>query len=112
FKKLGYHYFYRLVNAMSDVNLPLDSGDFRLIDRHVVDAYKQFHEKNKYVRGIIAWMGFIQVPFYYNRPGRAEGETKYSIKKLLSLASTGMFYFSKKPLKLAVTLGIIGLTVG
>ncbi len=112
FKKLGYHYFYRLVNSMSDVDLPLDSGDFRLLDRHVIDAYKQFKEKNKYVRGIIAWMGFKQVPFYYDRPGRAEGETKYGIGKLLKLASTGMFYFSKKPLKLAVTVGVIALLVG
>lgn len=112
FKKIGYHYFYRLVNYMSDVDLPLDSGDFRLIDRNVLDAYKHFGEKNKYVRGIIAWMGFAQVPFYYNRPGRAEGETKYSIRKLLKLASTGMFYFSKKPLKLALTLGITGLFIG
>lgn len=112
FKKLGYHYFYRLVNSMSDVELPLDSGDFRLLDRHVLDAYREFREKNKYVRGIIAWMGFKQVPFYYNRPGRAEGETKYSIRKLLNLASTGMFYFSKKPLKLAITLGVTGLIIG
>ncbi len=112
FKKLGYHYFYRLVNSLSDVELPLDSGDFRLIDREVIDAYKSFGEKNKYVRGIIAWMGFSQVPFYYNRPGRADGDTKYGIKKLLGLASTGMFYFSKKPLKLALTLGILALFVG
>lgn len=112
FKKMGYHFFYRLVNYMSDVDLPLDSGDFRLIDRNVINAYKGFREKNKYVRGIIAWMGFSQVPFYYNRPGRAEGETKYSIKKLIGLASTGMFYFSKKPLKLAVTLGVMALFVG
>lgn len=112
FKKMGYHFFYRMVNYMSDVELPLDSGDFRLIDRDVIDAYKGFGEKNKYVRGIIAWMGFTQVPFYYNRPGRAEGETKYSIKKLIGLASTGMFYFSKKPLKLAVTLGVLALLIG
>lgn len=112
FKKMGYHYFYRLVNSLSDVDLPLDSGDFRLIDRHVIDAYKGFKEKNKYVRGIIAWMGFQQVPFYYDRPGRAEGETKYGIGKLLKLASTGMFYFSKKPLKLALSLGIFSLCIG
>lgn len=112
FKKLGYHYFYRLVNSLSDVDLPLDSGDFRLIDRHVIDAYKEFKEKNKYVRGIIAYMGFQQVPFYYDRPGRAEGETKYGIGKLLKLASTGMFYFSKKPLKLSLGVGLIGLFVG
>lgn len=112
FKKMSYHFFYRMVNYMSDVELPLDSGDFRLMDRDVIDAYKKFGEKNKYVRGIIAWMGFTQVPFYYNRPGRADGETKYSIKKLIGLASTGMFYFSKKPLKLAITLGITALSIG
>lgn len=112
FKNLGYKFFYRMVNRLSDVDLPLDSGDFRLLDRAVIDAYKVFKEKNKYVRGIIAWMGFKQVPFYYDRPGREGGETKYSIAKLLNLASTGMFYFSKKPLKLALSLGVIGLLVG
>lgn len=112
FKKIAYKVFYRTVNYLSDVDLPLDSGDFRLIDRHVIDGFKQFREKNKYVRGIISWMGFSQTPFYYNRPGRAGGETKYSFRKLLQLASIGMFYFSKKPLKLALNLGIISILIG
>lgn len=112
FKKAAYKTFYRIVNYLSDVDLPLDSGDFRLIDRHVIDAFKQFREKNKYVRGIISWMGFSQTPFYYDRPGRAGGETKYSFKKLLKLASTGMFYFSNKPLKLALNLGLISILIG
>jgi polyisoprenyl-phosphate glycosyltransferase len=111
-KKAAYKVFYRTVNYLSDVDLPLDSGDFRLIDRHVIDAFKQFREKNKYVRGIISWMGFAQTPFYYNRPGRAGGETKYSLKKLLQLASVGMFYFSKKPLKLALNLGLVSILIG
>lgn len=112
FKKMAYKVFYRTVNYLSDVDLPLDSGDFRLIDRHVIEGFKQFREKNKYVRGIISWMGFSQTPFYYNRPGRAGGETKYSFRKLLQLASIGMFYFSKKPLKLALNLGIISILIG
>jgi glycosyltransferase involved in cell wall biosynthesis len=112
FKKLAYKGFYRTVNYLSEVDLPLDSGDFRLIDRHVIDAFKQFREKNKYVRGIISWMGFSQAPFYYNRPGRAGGETKYSLRKLLYLASIGMFYFSKKPLKLALNLGLVSILIG
>lgn len=112
FKKMAYKVFYRTVNYLSDVDLPLDSGDFRLIDRHVIEGFKQFREKNKYVRGIISWMGFSQTPFYYNRPGRAGGETKYSFRKLLQLASVGMFYFSKKPLKLALNLGIISIIIG
>lgn len=112
FKKLAYKVFYRTVNYLSEVDLPLDSGDFRLIDRHVIEGFKQFREKNKYVRGIISWMGFSQTPFYYNRPGRAGGETKYSFRKLLQLASIGMFYFSKKPLKLALNLGIISILIG
>lgn len=111
-KKLAYKGFYRTVNYLSEVDLPLDSGDFRLIDRHVIDAFKQFREKNKYVRGIISWMGFSQTPFYYNRPGRAGGETKYSLRKLLHLASIGMFYFSKKPLKLALNLGLVSILIG
>lgn len=112
FKKMAYKVFYRTVNYLSDVDLPLDSGDFRLIDSHVIEGFKQFREKNKYVRGIISWMGFSQTPFYYNRPGRAGGETKYSFRKLLQLASVGMFYFSKKPLKLALNLGIISIIIG
>jgi polyisoprenyl-phosphate glycosyltransferase len=111
-KKLAYKGFYRTVNYLSEVDLPLDSGDFRLIDRNVIDAFKQFREKNKYVRGIISWMGFSQTPFYYNRPGRVGGETKYSLRKLLQLASIGMFYFSKKPLKLALNLGVISILIG
>jgi polyisoprenyl-phosphate glycosyltransferase len=111
-KKAAYKLFYRIVNYLSDVDLPLDSGDFRLIDRHVIEAFKQFREKNKYVRGIISWMGFSQTPFYYNRPGRAGGETKYSLRKLLQLASVGMFYFSKKPLKLALNLGLVSILIG
>lgn len=112
FKKTAYKIFYRTLNYLSDVDLPLDSGDFRLIDRNVINAFKSFREKNKYVRGIISWMGFSQVPFYYNRPGRADGKTKYSYKKLLHLASVGMFYFSKKPLKLALSLGLISIVIG
>ncbi len=111
-KKAAYKVFYRIVNYLSDVDLPLDSGDFRLIDKHVIDGFKQFREKNKYVRGIISWMGFSQTPFYYNRPGRAGGETKYSFAKLLRLASIGMFYFSNKPLKLALNLGLVSILIG
>lgn len=112
FKKMAYKLFYRIVNYLSDVDLPLDAGDFRLIDKHVIEAFKGFKEKNKYVRGIISWMGFAQVPFEYERPARAGGETKYSIRKLFHLASVGMFYFSKKPLKLATNVGLFSLFVG
>lgn len=112
FKKLAYKVFYRTANYLSDIDLPLDSGDFRLIDKHVIDGFKQFREKNKYVRGIISWMGYKQTPFYYDRPGRAGGETKYSFKKLVRLASTGMFYFSNKPLKLALNLGLVSILIG
>jgi dolichol-phosphate mannosyltransferase len=112
FKKLAYKVFYRTANYMSDIDLPLDSGDFRLIDKHVIAGFKQFREKNKYVRGIISWMGFKQTPFYYDRPGRAGGETKYSFRKLLKLASMGMFYFSNKPLKLALNLGLVSILIG
>lgn len=112
FKKMAYKVFYRTANYMSDIDLPLDSGDFRLIDKHVIAGFKQFREKNKYVRGIISWMGFKQTPFHYDRPGRAGGETKYSFRKLLKLASMGMFYFSNKPLKLALNLGLVSILIG
>ncbi|MHB1277335.1 MAG: glycosyltransferase family 2 protein [Bacteroidia bacterium] len=112
FKKQTAKWFYRLLNSLSDVNLNVDTGDFRLIDRKVINAFKGLGERNKYIRGLISWMGFKQEPIYYDRDARIAGETKYPLGKMLKLASIAMFYFSKKPLKMAITLGVFSLVIG
>lgn len=111
FKKATAKFFYRLLNSMSDVRFPVDTGDFRLIDRKVINTFNDLNERNKYIRGLISWMGFKQVPIEYHRSARLKGETKYTFKKMLNLAFRGIFYFSKKPLKVSITLGIISIIV-
>jgi len=112
FKKITARMFYRTINFLSDTPLPVDTGDFRLIDKHVIEAFKAFPEKNKYIRGLISWIGFKQVPIMYVREERFAGETKYPLSKMLKFASTSLLYFSKKPLKLALGLGSLSLIVG
>jgi glycosyltransferase involved in cell wall biosynthesis len=112
FKKLSAKLFYRTINYLSNTPLPVDTGDFRLIDKHVIEAFKNLPEKNKYIRGLISWVGFKQVPIMYQREERFAGETKYPLSKMIKFASTSMLYFSKKPLKLALTLGFLSLLIG
>ena len=112
FKLFTARLFYRLINYLSEVPLPLDTGDFRLIDRKVMDAFGQLPERSKYIRGLISWIGFKQVPIAYVREERFAGETKYPLSKMLKFASTSLLYFSKKPLKLALTLGFFSLVIG
>ena len=112
FKKLSAKYFYKLINFLSDTPLPVDTGDFRLIDKHVIEAFKSLPEKNKYIRGLISWIGFKQVPVVYVREERFAGETKYPLSKMIKFASTSLLYFSKKPLKLALSLGLVSVLVG
>ena len=101
--------FYRFLNFFSEVRLPVDAGDFRLIDRSIIRVFNQMHEQGKYVRGLIAWTGFHQVPFYYEREARFAGETKYPLSKMVRLATTSMLYFSKKPLMIATALGFVSV---
>ena len=112
FKLFTSKMFYRVLNYMSEVHFPLDTGDFRLIDRKVMNEFNRFKERGKYIRGLISWVGFHQVPFYYEREARIAGETKYPLSKMLKFASTAMLYFSKKPLRLAASLGFISVVVG
>ncbi len=112
FKKITAKLFYRTLNYMSEVQFPLDTGDFRLIDRKVMDEFDGLQEKGKYIRGLISWIGFKQVPFYYEREARIAGETKYPLSKMFAFASNAMLYFSKKPLKLAISLGFIAFLIG
>ena len=109
FKKLSAKVFYRMLNFFSEVRLPVDTGDFRLIDKSIIREFNQMHEKGKYIRGLVSWIGFKQVPFYYERESRFAGETKYPLSKMLKLATTSILYFSTKPLKLATTLGFFSV---
>lgn len=111
-KKLTARIFYRSMNYLSEVNFPLDTGDFRLIDKQVMNEFRKFREKGKYIRGIISWLGFKQVPFKYKREARFAGETKYPFSKMFRFATTAMLYFSKKPLKLATGLGFVTVLIG
>ncbi|MDR1665306.1 MAG: glycosyltransferase family 2 protein [Clostridiales bacterium] len=105
FKRWSAKIFYRLINALTTVELPVDTGEFRLIDRKVCDAVNQLHEKNRYIRGLVSWVGFKQVAVEYVREERFAGETKYPLKKMLAFAMDALTSFSYKPLKLATTLG-------
>ena len=112
FKRVSAKYFYKTINFLSDTPLPVDTGDFRLIDKHVIEAFRSLPEKNKYIRGLISWIGFKQVPVMYVREERFAGETKYPLSKMIKFASTSLLYFSKKPLKLALTIGLISIIIG
>jgi len=104
--------FYRLLNRLSEVDFPVDTGDFRLIDSNIIKEFKRLKERGKYIRGLVSWIGFKQVPFYYEREARFAGETKYPLRKMISFASTALFYFSKKPLQLAIGLGFTAVVIG
>lgn len=112
FKLVTAKYFYRILNKLSDVKFPVDTGDFRLIDSKIINEFNSLHEKNKYIRGLISWMGYKQVPCYYERKERFAGETKYPLKKMLKFASTGLLSFSKKPLKVSIWLGVLSVLIG
>lgn len=99
--------FYRTINKLSSVELPVDSGDFRLMDRKVVDVLKEIREENRYIRGLVTWIGFRQTSVLYNRDARFAGETKFSLKKMLKFAMDGITSFSEKPLVLSAFLGMI-----
>ena len=111
FKIWSARIFYRFINLFSEIKLPVDSGDFRLINKSVIREFNRMHEKGKYVRGLIAWTGFNQVPFYYDREARFAGETKYPLSKMITLATTSMSYFSKKPLMIATSLGFFSVMI-
>lgn len=111
FKIITAKLFYRIMNYFSEVHIPLDTGDFRLIDRKVINEYNSLKEKSKYVRGLISWIGFKQEPIYYNRDARFAGETKYPLKKMIKFATIGIMYFTSKPLKLALFLGAFSIGI-
>nr|WP_263406136.1 MULTISPECIES: glycosyltransferase family 2 protein [Paenibacillus] len=105
FKKVTAKLYYRLLSSMTSVDIPTDTGDFRLIDRKVADVLRGLKEKNRYVRGLVSWVGFQQTSVEYVREERFAGETKYPLKKMLRFALDGITSFSHKPLKIASYIG-------
>lgn len=110
FKLLTAKMFYSFLNSMSEVEIPKNTGDFRLVDRKVIDVINSLPEHNKFLRGLFSWVGFKQKEFLYDRPKRIHGKTKYPLKKMLKLAGDGILSFSAKPLKLVGVLGILSIT--
>lgn len=111
FKKITAKMFYRTLGSLSDTPIPLDTGDFRLVDRKVIDAFNKLEERNKYIRGLFPWLGFSSAPIEYDRDARLAGETKYPLRKMLSLAADGLLSFSSKPLRIATGFGILNIAV-
>ncbi len=107
FKTLTAKYFYRIISRITSINIPVDTGDFRIIDRKVVDVLKQMPEQQKFLRGQIAWAGFNQTYITYDREERKAGETGYTIRKMLKLALDGITSFSDFPLKFATFSGFV-----
>jgi dolichol-phosphate mannosyltransferase len=107
FKLFTAHLFYRLMNRLSEADIPYDAGDFRLMDRAVVDALLSMPERDRFVRGMVSWVGFRQEAVAYDRAARAAGETKYPLRKMIHFALDGIFSFSAKPLRMATYLGFV-----
>jgi dolichol-phosphate mannosyltransferase len=107
FKKLSAKMFYRTLNSLTSVKIPVDTGDFRLIDRKVCDELNALPERNRYIRGLVSWLGFKQTAVEFVREGRFAGETKYPLKKMLKFAADAITAFSYKPLKLASYFGTL-----
>ncbi|MGE5561987.1 MAG: glycosyltransferase family 2 protein [Bacillota bacterium] len=106
FKRATAHGFYRLLSRATDVDIPVDAGDFRLMSRRALDALLAMPEQARFIRGMVAWIGFRQVPFAYDRQERFAGETKYPLRKMLRFALDALTGFSSAPLKLASHAGL------
>ena len=113
FKKTTASFFYRLIHAITNVDIPLDTGDFRLMDKKVVSVIQQMREKHRFLRGMSAWVGFKQVGVTYKRKPRYSGETKYPLKKMIQFAMNAITSFSYFPLQVATIIGFAaaGLSV-
>ncbi|OXS56154.1 glycosyltransferase [Cohnella sp. CIP 111063] len=112
FKKLTAAAFYRLLRSMTSVNIPVDTGDFRLMDRKVSDALTSMRERSRFIRGLVSWAGFKQTSVDYVRDERFAGETKYPLRKMIRLSLDAMTSFSTRPLKIASVLGFVLSAVG
>lgn len=106
FKLVTAKLFYRLINKLSDVEIPVDTGDFRLMDRKVIESIKQMPEQDRFLRGMISWVGFRQIAIPYRRAARFAGESKYPFFKMLKFAIDGIVSFSTTPLRIVMWIGI------
>jgi polyisoprenyl-phosphate glycosyltransferase len=111
-KRLAYAAFYRSLKAIAEIDVPLESGDFCLMDRKVVDVLLAMPERNRFLRGLRSWVGFRQVGVEFERGKREAGEPKYTLRKLMQLALSGYVGFSTIPLRLASVLGVLSATLG
>lgn len=109
FKLFTAKLFYRLINSLSNIEMPLDVGDFRLLDRRVVEALKQMPERDRFLRGMVSWVGFKQCGVFYRRAARFAGETKYPLVKMIRFAADAVLSFSFKPLRLAIYTGFFAI---
>lgn len=107
FKKTTANLYYKILNKLSDIKIPENVGDFRLINKRVQEVFIKLPEKDRYIRGIFAWLGFKQSFVEFDRQSRFAGKTKYSFKKMLKLAISGILSFSTKPLRLILKLGLL-----
>lgn len=106
FKLVTAQGFYRLLNQLSDIPIPLDTGDFRLMSRNVVDTLKAMPERDRFIRGMVSWVGFRQTALPYKRAKRFAGESKYPLAKMFSFAMDGILSFSTKPLEISIAMGM------
>lgn len=111
-KRVVYHGFYRLLHAVANIDIPLDTGDFSLVDRQVVEALRALPERTRFLRGLRSWVGLRQTGIEYTRQARHSGESKYSLAKLFKLAFDGIVSFSTAPLKVALFLGLVVSAAG
>ncbi|NCR74702.1 MAG: glycosyltransferase family 2 protein [Microcystis aeruginosa K13-06] len=111
FKRLTAYVFYRLLRQLADVDIPADTGDFCLMDRQVVDVLNSMPERNRYIRGLRAWIGFRQTAVKFERDPRFAGEVKYTFKKSLALGINSLVSFSKIPLRLSTYLGLFSALI-
>ncbi len=110
-KKMAYKYFYRLLDKMSYIKIPLDSGDFSLVSRRVIDQLNLMREESRFLRGMRSWVGFNQIGINYERNEREQGDSKYTWGKLLKLALNGIFNFSELPIRFITGLGLLTISV-
>lgn len=111
FKRATAHAYYRMLRSSTDVDIPLDTGDFRLMDRRAADELRRFRERSRFVRGMVASMGFRQTEVHFDRDERFAGETKYPLRKMARLAIDGLTGFSTAPLRMITKLGFIVLAL-
>ncbi len=111
FKKASAHAFYKILHALTSIDIPMDTGDFRLMDRAVVDQLNALPERNRFLRGLVCWVGFKRTGILYERKERIAGKSKYPLRKMFRLAMDGITSFSTTPLKISFLTGTVATTV-